>query len=295
MRMFRLLRADEIECRQAEVGKDGTYISLLLYKTARTDSALLDETVGPYNWDNDYREISGKMYCGIGLYDTERQQWVWKWNVGTESNQEAEKGEASDAMKRAGFVWGLGAELYSAPRITIWNNKCKIEKNSKGFWVCRDKFDVKEIEYDERENISYLEIANVKTGAIVFTWGKQKSRKEERPNPPAAPTPAPKGKDGGMTSQTGASLGNFSARSSSPDGDDVPFLFTDADAPPEKKEPEIACADCGKIITGRGKFSAEDMAKRTVNAFGYPLCYECGIARQKKINAENAGRENNGT
>ena len=109
MRNFRLLKPDEIEVRVASVSETG--ITALLYKTARTDYALLDETVGMMGWANDYRVIDGKMYCGIGIRGD--GEWVWKWNCGTESNTEAEKGQASDAMKRAGFCWGIGTELYS--------------------------------------------------------------------------------------------------------------------------------------------------------------------------------------
>ena len=108
MREFRLLNPDEIECRVAQVNEK--YVKLLLYKTARTDAALLDEAVGHMFWCNDYKVIDGKMYCGIGIKDKDTLQWVWKWNCGTESNMEKEKGEASDAFKRAGFVWGIGAD-----------------------------------------------------------------------------------------------------------------------------------------------------------------------------------------
>ena len=181
MRTFRLLTADEIECRIAEIDKDGRYVSLLLYKTARTDAALLDETYTPLNWACDYRCIDGKMYCGIGIYNPERQDWVWKWNVGTESNTEAEKGQASDALKRAGFVWGIGTELYSSPRITIWPDKCDI-KEYNGKRRCHDTFHVSRIEYDEKENISFLEIFNDKKGCVAFTWpGKQAPANNTKP------------------------------------------------------------------------------------------------------------------
>ena len=174
MRYFPLLKADEIECRVAEVDKQGRYISLLLYKTARTDAARLDEKFGICGWQNDYKLIDGKMYCGIGILDQDTKQWVWKWNVGTESNTEAEKGQASDAMKRAGFVWGIGTELYSSPRITIWNGRgCEI-KESGGKYRCHDRFDVKSIFYDADEKVSSLTIVNEKTGEVAFSWSRGK-------------------------------------------------------------------------------------------------------------------------
>ena len=103
MNRFRTLRADEIECRIATVKPDKG-VSVLLYKTARTDADLLDETFGPEFWENDFKLIDGVLYGGIGIdYDKTGEGLVWKWDAGTESNTEAEKGRASDAFKRAGF------------------------------------------------------------------------------------------------------------------------------------------------------------------------------------------------
>lgn len=168
------MTADDIECRIAEVDKNGKYVSLLLYKTARTDAQLLDETYGPFDWQNDYKVIDGKMYCGIGIINN-NGEWVWKWNCGTESNTEAEKGQASDALKRAGFVWGIGTELYSAPRILIWPDKCNID-DAGGKKRCYDTFRVSRIEYDNRQNISALEIFNEKKRCVAFVWPDKKAQ-----------------------------------------------------------------------------------------------------------------------
>ena len=112
--------------------------------------------------------IDGKLYCGIGVRTyADKDDWVWKWNTGTESNMEAQKGEASDAMKRAGFVWGIGTELYSAPQIVIYEPKAEI-KDRNGKLVCYDRFYVREIGYDEDENINRLIIAKGHTD--VFSW-----------------------------------------------------------------------------------------------------------------------------
>ena len=95
---FRGLYPDEIEIRVGNVSQRGA--TLLLYKNARVDMALLDQVVGPMNWQRDHKEVKGNMYCGIGI--TDGHDWVWKWDCGTESNTEAEKGESSDSFKRAG-------------------------------------------------------------------------------------------------------------------------------------------------------------------------------------------------
>lgn len=113
---MRPLRADEIEVRVGQVYQNG--VTMLLYKTARTDMAILDEVYGECGWQCDYKELKGNMYCGIGVQSV-NGDWVWKWDCGTESNTEREKGEASDAFKRAGFKWGIGRELYTSPFIWL--------------------------------------------------------------------------------------------------------------------------------------------------------------------------------
>ena len=110
---MRKLNADEIECRVAQVTANGC--SLLLYKTARVDRAILDEEFGQFGWQNDFKVIDGKMYGGIGIYSNDLGEWLWRWDCGTESNTEAEKGQASDCFKRAGFngvlVWSFTPHL----------------------------------------------------------------------------------------------------------------------------------------------------------------------------------------
>ena len=165
--MCRELKAEEIECRVAQVSAKGC--SLLLYKTARVDRAILTETYGN-RWQNDFKTIDGKMYGGIGVYDTELKEWLWRWDCGTESNTEAEKGQASDCFKRAGFKWGIGVELYSAP--FIWIN-CETEQYN-GKFKLKDrfaKFDVKTIGYDANRNINKLVITDNK-GNTVYELGK---------------------------------------------------------------------------------------------------------------------------
>ena len=57
---IRLLRADEIECRIGTVSEKG--LSLLLYKDARADMRILDETFGPMNWQRKHEVIGGSLY-----------------------------------------------------------------------------------------------------------------------------------------------------------------------------------------------------------------------------------------
>ena len=167
---MRRLKANEIECRVAQVGASGC--SLLLYKTARVDRAILDETFGDL-WQNDFKVIDGKMYGGIGVFNKDLKQWLWRWDCGTESNQDAEKGQASDCFKRAGFKWGIGIELYSAPFIFVKQETVK--EGLKYRLVNRYvKFFVKDIGYSDLGEINKLTIIDDK-GAIVYKLGQSVS------------------------------------------------------------------------------------------------------------------------
>lgn len=119
MREFRNLTADEIQVRPTNTKFKGSAL-LLLYKDARADMNILDETVGPMNWCKRYYEVKGNLYCSVGIKG-EDGEWVYKDDCGIESNTDAEKGEASDAFKRACFNWGLGRELYTTPKINVRN------------------------------------------------------------------------------------------------------------------------------------------------------------------------------
>ena len=160
---FRDLRADEIDCRIAMVKANG--LSLLLYKDARCDMNILDETVGPYNWQRTHSRDNAN--CTVSLWDDEKKQWISKEDTGTESNTEAEKGLASDSFKRACFNWGIGRELYTAPFIWVDASVCSITNGK-----CYDKFKVTDIKIEDKK-IIYLQIINEKTGNVVFETGKK--------------------------------------------------------------------------------------------------------------------------
>ena len=164
MNMFRNLTAKEIECRIQQTKPNG--ISLLLYKDARCDQNILDETVGAFNWKRSHCRDNAN--CVVSIWDEAKQQWISKEDTGTESNTEAEKGLASDSFKRACFNWGIGRELYTAPYIWVTADKCDIQNGK-----CHDKFEVSEIAYDGGEIIN-LAIINSKTKAIVYRWEKMR-------------------------------------------------------------------------------------------------------------------------
>ena len=172
---FRLLKADEIDCRVGSVTDNG--VSLLLYKDARVDMRLLDEVVGCMNWKREHEIINGNLYCTVSIFNEATGQWVSKQDVGVESNTEKEKGQASDAFKRACFNWGIGRELYTSP--FVWIN---LGQNEWSFGVGGKKrpsvkFYVKEIGYKDNK-VAKLVIVDDK-GVERFTYGV--GRKAQQP------------------------------------------------------------------------------------------------------------------
>ena len=169
---IRLLRAEEIECRVSTVKETGC--SLLLYKDARCDMRILDETYGADNWQRNHEVVNGNLFCNVGVrFHRENGfgEWVWKQDVGTESFTEKEKGQASDSFKRACFNWGIGRELYTAPFIWVKLSAAEIFETKGGSLGVRPNFKVKEIGYTDGV-IDYLVIVD-NGGNVRFSTGKQ--------------------------------------------------------------------------------------------------------------------------
>ncbi len=164
---IRLLRADEIECRVSMVSEKGA--ALLLYKDARVDQNILDETFGIYGWKRELLFMGDALFCTVSIRD-ENGEWVSKQDVGPPSFSEPVKGSASDAFKRACFNWGIGRELYTAPFIWVPAEKVEIHREKERF-VTRDRFRVEKIEYDERQNICGLQIVNQKR-VVVYSYSQ---------------------------------------------------------------------------------------------------------------------------
>lgn len=177
MANFRKLNANEIECRVATVKApkvegnkvSGGGCSILLYKDARVDMRLLDEVFGMMGWKREHQTIEGRLYCTISVYDKESGQWVSKQDVGVESYTEKEKGQASDSFKRAGFNWGIGRELYTAPFIWVVPKENEWRKTNTGY-APNINLHVDEITYKD-DSISYLRLVDA-TGATRYEWGQ---------------------------------------------------------------------------------------------------------------------------
>lgn len=182
MNPIRLLTAREIDCRVAQIKEKG--LQLLLYKDARCDMAILDETFGTMNWQRHHSRDNAN--CIVSIWDDEKRCWIDKEDTGTESNTEAEKGLASDSFKRACVNVGIGRELYTAPFIWITPPNCEI-KEKNGRFQCFDRFEVKDIGYNDKREINRLVIVNSKTGNVAYECGTGNAQK--RASKPAETAP----------------------------------------------------------------------------------------------------------
>ena len=167
--MCRDLKASEIDVRVQSQKQSG--VILLLYKNARVDMDILDEEYGKFGWQRKHEFKDGRLYCTVSVWDKEKAQWISREDVGTESNTEAEKGQASDSFKRACVNFGSGRELYTSP--FIWVKVSDYNADDKG--KCKDAFSVSDI-IIENKVIVGLEIKNDNTDKVVFTFGKCKGK-----------------------------------------------------------------------------------------------------------------------
>lgn len=163
---FRTLKPSEIDVRVGSITEYG--FTLLLYKDARCDMRILDETVGSMAWSREHQELKGVIYCGVTI-ETRDGDSATKWDCGTESYSEKEKGEASDAFKRACVNWGIGRELYTAPHIFI---KAHTVKDGRYYKLLDKKdgygYEVADIAYNDDREITRLVIE--KNGGVAFKW-----------------------------------------------------------------------------------------------------------------------------
>ena len=162
-------------------------VMLLLYKNARVDMNILDDTVGTLNWQKDYFEERGLLFCKVGIRHPKTGEWIWKSDTGSESNIEAEKGLASDSFKRAAFAFGIGRELYTTPRI-IFKQEDKDLYN--GNFSQTFKVGVLQVKDGVITRLTVLD----KWNNVRFSFPNSTTPVQEKPFPspsPASTTPAP--------------------------------------------------------------------------------------------------------
>lgn len=161
--IFRNLTAEDVEVRVQSTTKKT--INILIYKNARVDMAILNDTVGAFGWTREHTFKDGINYCKVSIFDEENKQWVFKEDCGTESNTEAQKGESSDAFKRACFNWGIGTELYTCPKISFQKEEGDMYNDK-----LVASFKVSELTV-ENKKITHIVIVD-KNGEERFRWDK---------------------------------------------------------------------------------------------------------------------------
>ena len=178
MKSIRLLRPEDIEVRIQSTNKGGA--RLLLYKNARIDMTILDETFGAMNWQRTHTRDNTN--CIVSVWDDTKKQWISKEDTGTDSNMEAQKGRASDSFKRACFNWGIGRELYTAPDIFIYKGDLKTFSASGDRYNCYDRFTVTDITYNGR-TIATVTIRNENNGKVQTFGDAVKNPTQTKPVP----------------------------------------------------------------------------------------------------------------
>jgi len=102
----------------------------VFYLDSRTIQNRLDEAVGQFNWKNQFivwheiennetKKIQKSQICGIAILNTERNEWVGKFDGAECSNIEPIKGGLSDSFKRAACAWGIGRYLYEIDGVWV--------------------------------------------------------------------------------------------------------------------------------------------------------------------------------
>lgn len=184
MEEIRLLSKEDIEVRVAQTlaGNNKVRVNLFLYKNARVDMKIMDELFTPMGWKRTHKLIGDRLYCSVEVYNPETKEWICKEDVGVESNTEAEKGQASDSFKRACVNWGIGRELYTAPRITVELNENEYTKDQNSRIKVEAYFSVKSIGYDSKtRTITSLEIQD-KSGRVRFSMGGSIQQSQSEPS-----------------------------------------------------------------------------------------------------------------
>lgn len=173
------LNIDDIEFRVQSINNNGN-ACIVSYKNARIDMNRLDEVCGT-NWQNKYELIDGNLHCSIGIKIGD--EWIWRTDVGVESNTEKVKGEASDAFKRAAVRWGIGRELYNHPRIFVQLNQNEFSmyngkaRQSFGLNLSEWKWNVK---YDEKLNVISMTAID-KNGVVRYQYPRKSQNTTTHP------------------------------------------------------------------------------------------------------------------
>lgn len=163
---FRTLYAEEIECKATVMGSQ---IEIALHCRAETCTQLLNEIVGPMDWEKEY--TNNNRNCIVRIWDKEKQRMISKEDCGGgQTEVEGLKGQASNGFKRVcALGWGLGIELYSQPeiRIPLTDDNSTMDKH--GQPVVSERYRVSEITYSDKRKITSVTVVDSK-GNVVWPF-----------------------------------------------------------------------------------------------------------------------------
>ena len=143
---------------------------------------ILDEAVGPLGWQKQTRAIprpgeSPVMVTSIAIYDKDSGNWISKDGLGEPVNNQGDKAQETDSLKRAALSWGIGRELRvmaDKERLfidaSLLDMECLEGFDSVPIWRLRSKLNVTDLEYSGDGNVKYLVVSDGK-GKMLFTYG----------------------------------------------------------------------------------------------------------------------------
>lgn len=113
-----------IKWRIGARSKDKKKGIVLAYVDARDVMQRLDKVLGPADWQVTYpRDGTCNLSIKAG------GGWVTKANCAGATDIEAEKGQASDAFKRAAVLWGIGRYLYYLDNVWVELDNGNLPRN----------------------------------------------------------------------------------------------------------------------------------------------------------------------
>lgn len=106
-----------VKWRIGSTSKDKTKGIALAYIDSREVMKRLDDVCGVAGWQAHYKEVNGGFICELSIKIG--NDWITKSNAAGNTKVEPIKGGASDALKRAAAVWGVGRYLYYLPNVWV--------------------------------------------------------------------------------------------------------------------------------------------------------------------------------
>ena len=160
---FRNLTPEEIECKPT-LKKNKIEVSLHI--KAATCTKMLNEKVGPMNWEKEYS--NGNKNCIVRIWDNEKSRFVSKEDCGGALTEiDGHKGQASNGFKRVcALGWGLGIELYTQPTILLQATDDNVTYDDRGKPCVVEQYNVKEIEYSDDKQITRCVVVNSKDEVV---------------------------------------------------------------------------------------------------------------------------------